>query len=406
VATVDGGATTVVFSQLKPLGVKVVSEGGIEGLSGGNADEYRLEFKGSGGVDAVVTARSTAYNVGDPAGVLTVNTSANYIGASNNLMNANELVTLDFGVVNLTVGTTAHQVTALTISLFNFDSASASAPDELTIRGTRVDNTTFTIVVTNADLSADSTFVVTSPDGQAFTKLEFEAGTTSSYKLGLESISTIDYNAAFDMRLAYQITDGNGDLDRGVLTVALSDGQAINGTANADANLLGGDGDDVIRGLGDNDVLVGGAGEDVLIGGRGNDTLTGGTGTGDDGASDIFKWDFGDEGTGLAPAADQITDFNLAPAASGGDVLDLRDLIVGDPAGDAATLDGYLDFSASNTGATVISVHTGGAGTPVTQTITLDNVTFTALQGYGGPNNSDIEIIQKLLDAGNLKTGD
>ena len=37
-----------------------------------------------------------------------------------------------------------------------------------------------------------------------------------------------------------------------------------------------------------------------------------------------------DRGVIGAPASDIITDFGVAPAASGGDVLDLRDLLVGE----------------------------------------------------------------------------
>ena len=109
-----------------------------------------------------------------------------------------------------------------------------------------------------------------------------------------------------------------------------------------------------------------------------------------------------DQGTVGTPAADFIKDFNLAPVASGGDALDLKDLLSGEHA-NAGSLDAYLDFSANGSGQTLISVHAAGAGSAVTQTITLENVQFSALQTYAG-GASDSAIITKLLTDGNLKT--
>ena len=62
-------------------------------------------------------------------------------------------------------------------------------------------------------------------------------------------------------------------------------------------------------------------GNDLLIGGAGNDTMTGGTG------ADVFSWSLADRGTVGAPATDTITGFT---AAAGDDILDLRDLLVGE----------------------------------------------------------------------------
>jgi hypothetical protein len=89
--------------------------------------------------------------------------------------------------------------------------------------------------------------------------------------------------------------------------------------------------------------------------------------------------------------------------ASGGDVLDLKDLLVGENA-NATSLDAYLNFSANGSGQTVITVDAnagvaGGTG----QTITLENVQYTALQTYAG-GTSDAAIITKLLLDGHLKT--
>jgi hypothetical protein len=122
--------------------------------------------------------------------------------------------------------------------------------------------------------------------------------------------------------------------------------------------------------------------------------MTGGTG------ADVFKWSLGETGS------DVIKDFTLAAA---GDVLDLKDLLVGESVA-PASLDDYLDFSANGAGNTVITVDANGAAASGTgQTITLENVTFASLQASasysgGAGSLSDIAIITKLLADGNLKT--
>jgi Calx-beta domain/RTX calcium-binding nonapeptide repeat (4 copies) len=214
-----------------------------------------------------------------------------------------------------------------------------------------------------------------------------EFSVTPNYSQG--GVSGVDYKGGDD--IAYG-TVGNDGLAGGI------DDDFIDGRAGDDS-LSGGDGNDVLLGGMGNDTLMGGAGNDVLNGGVGNDTLTGGTGILPDMTTDTFKWSLNDTGS------DKITDFNyLTPAAGGGDVLDLKDLLEGEHS-DAASLDGYLNFSANTLGQTVITVDAnagaaGGAG----QTITLENVQFMALQSYAGGSGDDAAIIAKLLADGHLKT--
>ncbi|MFQ1655452.1 retention module-containing protein [Aeromonas veronii] len=152
--------------------------------------------------------------------------------------------------------------------------------------------------------------------------------------------------------------------------------------------LDGGDGDDYLHGGSGNDILIGGLGNDILIGGLGNDTMTGGAG------SDTFKWLAGD----ADGSTDTITDFTLGAPLSGGDVLDLSELLVGASA-DASALQPYLNFSydAVN-GQTVLTIDTNGAtnGVEVHQTILFDGIDLTTL-------GSNQDIINKLLEDGNLK---
>ncbi|PPE66039.1 tandem-95 repeat protein [Caldimonas caldifontis] len=165
------------------------------------------------------------------------------------------------------------------------------------------------------------------------------------------------------------------------------------GTGNDTLN--GEDGHDVLYGGAGNDTLNGGAGNDILVGGTGNDTLTGGTG------ADVFRWHFGDGGVVGTPAVDTITDFNNSTGPQG-DVLDLRDLLVGESHGN---LSNYLHFSTSGSGAsttTTISISTTGgfaggfSASAVDQVIQLNNVDL--VQSF----TSDQQIIQDLLARGKL----
>ena len=117
-------------------------------------------------------------------------------------------------------------------------------------------------------------------------------------------------------------------------------------------------------GLG-NDFLNGGAGDDYLIGGMGNNTLTGGAG------ADTFQWLKGNSGHDL------ITDFT-----PGTDKLDLSQLLQGENAS-TASLDDYLHFTVSGSGASVmtsIDVSAMAGGTP-NQTIDLAGVNLASHYG-------------------------
>lgn len=80
-------------------------------------------------------------------------------------------------------------------------------------------------------------------------------------------------------------------------------GGAAEGTGNGLKNhIIGGAGNDVLRGLGGDDLLVGGAGSDLLEGAEGNDVLDGGTG------ADAMNGGDGDDTYTLDNGGDTITD--------------------------------------------------------------------------------------------------
>ncbi|MFM1639995.1 retention module-containing protein [Aeromonas salmonicida] len=209
----------------------------------------------------------------------------------------------------------------------------------------------------------------------------------------------------------YQLAQSDGDQDTAQLTINIassatvaptvmegtSANDALVGTSGDDvllghagADVLNGnDGNDRLEGGAGNDTLIGGLGEDILIGGLGSDTMTGGAG------SDAFKWLAGD----ADGSTDNITDFTLGNTASGGDVLDLSDLLVGVPTGGsndalAAALDSYLQF---DTATKTLTIDPDGAVGGSELTIQFQNSLDLASLG------SNQDIIKQLLDDGNLK---
>ncbi|RYZ98251.1 MAG: type I secretion C-terminal target domain-containing protein, partial [Moraxellaceae bacterium] len=121
-------------------------------------------------------------------------------------------------------------------------------------------------------------------------------------------------------------------------------------------------------------------------------------------------------GVAGTPAVDTILNFGTAAASSGGDILDLRDLLSGDVVGasnGAGNLANYLHFEVTG-GNTIIHVsHTGGFGsdshtvgagytaTAETQKIILSGVDLQTL--YSGAT-SDATIITNLLNNNKLIT--
>ncbi|MGV2896694.1 VCBS domain-containing protein, partial [Achromobacter sp. AGC78] len=177
--------------------------------------------------------------------------------------------------------------------------------------------------------------------------------------------------------------------------------------------LHGGNGNDIIYGQGGNDTLYGDAGNDTLYGGTGSDTLYGGDGNdvliggqGNDilvggAGSDTFKWELNDQGTVGAPAVDTIKDFSKASIADGGDVLDLKELLVGEHDGN---LSQYLNFKQdpANSNNTLVEINTQGKlGTQgADQKIVLENVDLT--HDANGQVMSNQAIINDLLQKGKL----
>jgi Ca2+-binding RTX toxin-like protein len=171
----------------------------------------------------------------------------------------------------------------------------------------------------------------------------------------------------------------------------------LSGDADDD-NLQGGAGIDTLLGGAGNDILDGGIDNDILIGGAGNDTLIGGLG------SDVFKWEFADKGAKGMPATDTITLFDTAPAASGGDVLDLRDLLTAE-VHDVGTgnLASYLHFEKSGVDTVIHVSSTGEFAAGFNASLEVQTITLTGVDLIGSLTN-DQQVIQSLLNNNKLIT--
>ncbi|MDI1228251.1 MAG: Ig-like domain-containing protein [bacterium] len=138
-----------------------------------------------------------------------------------------------------------------------------------------------------------------------------------------------------------------------------SDNDTLDGGVGNDT-LEGGTGSDILFGGDGNDVFNGGSGNDILISGKGADVLTGGSGVN----TYIFTADTAYSGV------DTITDFSK----SGGDKLDLNDLISFNPLHDVIT--SFVEITSVN-GNSIVKVDADGAGTAsgFVQIATLQGVT-------------------------------
>jgi Ca2+-binding RTX toxin-like protein len=298
-------------------------------------------------------------------------------------------------------GTARLTATATATESANADSASLSRTVDVVIthpQTSAVDNVITNTAFGTAFSVPMSAFLYNDVGADSITAISSASSLTASLSGSNVIISDTGGTGLFD----YTASTSVFDLDTNS-TVVKTSTSTVNVSRDASGAMDGTGADNIlVDTLTTNTTMNGGAGNDVLVstaasggdtlnGGAGNDMLTGGAG------ADTFVWNFADRGTLANPARDVITDFNTASFASGGDRLDLRDILQGTATTEAA-LDGYLDFSKQGSD-TVINVRPTGAGGEMTQQIVLQGVDLTS----NGTLN-DQQIIQDLISKGKLQT--
>jgi Ca2+-binding RTX toxin-like protein len=178
--------------------------------------------------------------------------------------------------------------------------------------------------------------------------------------------------------------------------------------ADGSDTLTGGTADDRLMGGSGADTINGGGGRDLIIGGQGADTLTGGAG------ADVFRWELNDGGIAGSPVTDTITDFDNASRAAGGDVLDLRDLLLGETTGTILGQDNlanFLHFEQSGADTVVHISTTGGfssdphlVGAPSSVVTGAEDMRIVLANISLGGATTDQQVIQQLLSNGKLLT--
>ncbi len=296
----------------------------------------------------------------------------NYVGRSNWSQDdfldgaIDDLIILNESV-DATEANNLFQSTQLTDILLDIDEHSASSTVVGTVPATELD-TSDTLTYTLLD-DAGGRFSINSSNGEI--------------TIADGSLLDFDDNKAHKVRV--RVTDdGNPSLsDEQDVTIVVNNINEIDGTSAADT-LTASASPVILRGLEGNDILTGWSGDDILLGGSGDDVMTGGTGR------DEFRFEINDIGTAINPAEDTIIDFNTAE----NDTLNLADLLIDEENND---LSQYLSFDQTDPSNPIVEVR-DTAGGDITQRITLQGVDLSLM------GNTDAEIINNLLNNGNLNT--
>jgi Ca2+-binding RTX toxin-like protein len=246
--------------------------------------------------------------------------------------------------------------------------------------------------VTITGLKDDWSYQIVTDAGHKFDAIQVEAlSGTDNFSLGFFTYGLNDAGAPIELHYGVTGTDGDGDTVGGIVDVTLypdavaSSGSSLTGTASGDI-LLGTNSADTISGLGGADTIAGNSGNDILTGGAGDDILTGGSG------SDTFKFS-----TVATNGKDAITDFTIGSTGSGGDVLDIAELLSG--AGKTSSdftgnPGGYLYFQSAGATTTEVVFDADGSGSGGQVVATLQNVNLA----------DHAALLTELLNNGEIKT--
>ncbi|WP_235582373.1 S-layer family protein, partial [Rhizobacter sp. Root16D2] len=392
--TIDYGGSPAVTNSLGS-NANVAAGGSTSGLTDANSSLYKfLDRTGAGGPDVASLKIETGTGAGSGGGS----------GPSSGLGTTTDAGIRLTGEVYMAAGSYDIRVTADDGFRLKLDGHQVAIFDDIQSPTTRV----YTGVPITGGLTAME-LLYWEQGGNSVLKIEIKA--TGSADTSYQTLGTSSF-AMFSDANAPTLSDTQDIIQSGSQYV-IRTGSTLDGGVGNDT-LTGSDARDKLIGGDGNDSMNGGAADDTLIGGKGNDLLTGGAG------HDVFQWKFADQGTTAAPARDVITDFDNAN--NSGDVLDLRDLLVGEShtangvttatnigtnnataiTVDHGNLSNYLHFSVVG-GNTVVEVSTNGGFTngtynagAVNQVITISNLNLV------GTFVNDNQVLDDLLKRGKL----
>ena len=408
--TLNDDLTTYTYHQYVAVQTEATDVGIAANLSGGNSSSFRLSSNGA--LEDPIQTLFYGYEYDTDVNEYvrsTVNTSANSMGVGTGqdvdsdsgqedqlLMHFDQNVTS----ISLMVDITGNGTSELRYTVYNIK------PSELDNLG--ADGFTYSALPVGGqsgvvNVSDDDTVEIHASDLglDEFTFIVFEAD-SGEYKLVPEEL-TVNYlteKQDFSISADFNVTDNDQDTATDSININMS-GTLDDLSGDGSNNALGGNEDsNTLNGLAGDDQLSGNAGDDILIGGTGDDTLIGGTG------SDTFVWQLNDGGVAGTPATDTVTDFDSSLPASGGDALNLSELLDGEDGGD---LTHFLHFELNGDGDTVVQISTDGdfaggfnAG-DVEQVIVLENVDLVS--AYTVNNVVDQSaLVQDLVTNGTLIT--
>jgi len=377
-ANADG---TYTFTQTGLLDLSVLQTD-LQSSVGAGGPQPAYYFDTNGVFTSVENAGDWAVKI---TGSGNINPSQQGMGVDNNLFSTGEFMRFEFDDEGLSTVGVANSTYIAKIGVTGLGVGETLTYTAYYVGG----GNSGPIVIDSTDLAPDGTFQIAAPVGDFLDYIDLAPGANTDVRLNSFTAFTVDDSITKDISFGYNAIDGDGDTVTGSVTITAQNSHTLTGTAGNDA-LGGGSGFDI---------LIGGDGNDILTGGAGNDTMTGGIG------ADTFKWNLNDQGTTVTPAADGVMDFSVAQ----GDVLDLRDLLVGEhsTAGGTYNLTQFMQFSEVG-GKLVLSVdHDGGGVFTATQTIIMDNFAtkdaLAAVLGLGA-GSADATILNKMIVDGQLKT--
>ncbi|MDH4560559.1 tandem-95 repeat protein, partial [Pseudomonas sp. BN411] len=294
-------------------------------ISGGNSGLYDL------GANSRFSLQATATSIDKNGHVVvdTVNTNGNNFGVGDGQ-------SIDTGdVLNFTFidkeTNLATDMTSISVTTFQLDAADKNKVGEK-LTWTALDSTGNVVGSGTVDgvSGGAATFTIDSSKLNSgeyeFSSIKFGAGSSTSYKVSINSIT--GQTESYDQRINLDVKATDGDSDS-------TGNQSLQITFDSDHEIQAGSTGSALGGGNGADRLIGGSGDDFLTGGKGNDTLTGGYGR------DTFIWKSGHVGNEGSPNQDVVKDFNK----DAGDRLDLSDLLHGET---SSTINNYLKLIVDN----------------------------------------------------------